>query len=182
MEAITNITKISSELSIPLVATNDTYYTYKEDAESCDIIRNIGLGYNINDPKRSLSKSNEYYIKSSEEMLDLFKSYPDAINNTKIIADQCNVEIKMDELYLPPYTIPENSNSKNADEYLLELCNQALEKNILILMRYLNRLKYELIIEKMGFASYFLITQDFVRYAKTNDIPVGPGEDQQLAH
>ena len=177
LEAITNITKISSELSIPLVATNDTYYTYKEDAESCDIIRNIGLGYNINDPKRSLSKSNEYYIKSTEEMLDLFKSYPEAINNTKIIADQCNVEIKMDELYLPPYTIPENSSSKNADEYLLELCTQALEKKYSnINENILERLKYELgIIEKMGFASYFLITQDFVRYAKTNDIPVGPG-------
>ena len=175
--ALSNISKISKELSIPLVATNDTYYTHKEDAESCDIIRNIGLGYNIHDPKRSLSISNEFYIKSSQNMIDLFIDHPEAIQNTKVIADQCNVEIKMDELYLPPFPIPKDSQSTNADEYLLELCNRALEKKYSKIDDTLKeRLKYELdIISKMGFASYFLITQDFVSYAKSNDIPVGPG-------
>ncbi len=177
IKALKNIIKISAELSIPIVATNDTYYTYKEDSESCDIIRNIGLGYTINDPKRSLSESNEFYLKSSEEMAILFKDNPEAITNTKKIAEQCNVEIKMDELYLPPFIIPEDSASKNADEYLLELCNKALEKKYSKIDKTIQeRLKYELgIISKMGFASYFLITQDFVHYAKSHDIPVGPG-------
>ena len=110
-------------------------------------------------------------------MIDLFIDYPEAIQNTKVIADQCNVEIKMDELYLPPFSIPKDSQSTNADEYLLELCNRALEKKYSKIDDTLKeRLKYELdIISKMGFASYFLITQDFVSYAKSNDIPVGPG-------
>ena len=110
-------------------------------------------------------------------MCDLFKDYPSAIENSVKIASKCNVDIKMGELYLPPFPIPKESKSENTDEYLYELCNTALlkkyDKADDIISK---RLKYELdIISKMGFASYFLITQDFVKYAKDNDIPVGPG-------
>ena len=168
---------LSNELSIPLVATNDTYYTFEKDAESCDIIRCIGSGHTINDPNRPIPLSNEYYIKSADQMCDLFKDFPSAIENSIKIASECNVDIKMGELFLPPFSIPKKSKAINADEYLYELCNTALLKKYNKVDDIIStRLKYELdIISKMGFASYFLITQDFVKYAKDNDIPVGPG-------
>ena len=171
------LNRLANDLSISLVATNDTYYTFEEDAESCDIMRCIGSGHSINDPNRPTTVSNEYYIKSANQMCDLFKDYPSAIENSVKIASKCNVDIKMGELYLPPFPIPKESKSENTDEYLYELCNTALlkkyDKADDIISK---RLKYELdIISKMGFASYFLITQDFVKYAKDNDIPVGPG-------
>ena len=171
------LNRLSNDLSISLVATNDTYYTFQDDAESCDIIRCIGSGHTINDPKRPISNANEYYIKSAEQMCDLFQDYPEAIENSIKIANACNVDINMGELFLPPFSIPQNSQSSNADEYLAELCNNALsEKYNKIDNTITERLQYELgIISKMGFASYFLITQDFVKYAKDNDIPVGPG-------
>ena len=171
------LNRLSNELSIPLVATNDTYYTFKENSESCDIIRCIGSGHTINDPNRPIALSNEYYIKSPDQMCDLFKDYPEAIENSIKIASECNVDIKMDELFLPPFSIPKESKASNADEYLYELCNTALLKKYDKVDDIISeRLKYELnIISKMGFASYFLITQDFVQYAKDNNIPVGPG-------
>ncbi len=178
LESHTILNRLSKELSIPLVATNDTYYTFEEDAESCDIIRCIGSGHNINDPNRPATLSNEYYIKSPDQMYDLFaEDYPEALENSIKIASECNVDIKMGELFLPPFEIPKESQSSNADEYLYELCNNAIlnkyDKKDNVITK---RLKYELdIIAKMGFASYFLITQDFVKYAKDNDIPVGPG-------
>ena len=177
IESLNILNQLSNELSIPLVATNDTYYTFEEDAESCDIIRCIGSGQTINDPNRPIAYSNEYYIKSADEMCDLFQDFPDAITNSIKIASECNIDIKMGELFLPPFDIPQSSPSSNADEYLHELCHNAILKkydksdDVII-----DRLKYELdIISKMGFASYFLITQDFVQYAKDNDIPVGVG-------
>ena len=171
------LNRLSNDLSISLVATNDTYYTFQDDAESCDIIRCIGSGHTINDPKRPISNANEYYLKSAEQMCDLFQDYPEAIENSIKIANACNVDINMGELFLPPFSIPQNSQSSNADEYLAELCNNALsEKYNKIDNTITERLQYELgIISKMGFASYFLITQDFVKYAKDHDIPVGPG-------
>jgi len=171
------LNRLSNELSIPLVATNDTYYTLEENSESCDIIRCIGSGHTINDPNRPITLSNEYYIKSIDQMCDLFKDYPEAIENSIKIASECNVDIKMDELFLPPFSIPKESKASNADEYLYELCNTSLLKKYDKVNDIISeRLKYELnIISKMGFASYFLITQDFVQYAKDNNIPVGPG-------
>ena len=171
------LAQLSDALAIDLVATNDTYYTLLDDAESCDIIRCIGSGHTINDPNRPRVASNEYYIKSSEQMSKLFESYPKAIENSIKVASQCNVEISMGELFLPPFSIPKESDSLDADTYLKQLCNQEILKKYPAHSEQINtRLKYELdIISKMGFASYFLITQDFVRYAKESGIPVGPG-------
>ena len=169
--------QLSKTLNISLVATNDTYYTFKEDFDSCDIIRCIGTGHSIHDPNRIIQKSTEFYIKSADEMRDIFKDYPEAILNSVKIANSCNVDIPMGELFLPEFPISKDSSAKTSDEFLKEICNQALEdKYTDVTPQITERLDYELqIISKMGFANYFLITQDFVKYAKTNNIPVGPG-------
>ena len=96
---------LSQELSIPLVATNDTYYISKDDAPACDVIRCIGSGHNINDPNRHTVQSSEYYMKSSDEMHALFKELPEALSNTLKIAEECNVNIPMGELFLPNFPI-----------------------------------------------------------------------------
>ena len=171
------LNNLSQELSIPLVATNSTYYSLKEDSEACDVIKCIKTGHNISDPKRQKMFSNEYYLKSSQEMKSLFLEFPEAIDNTVKIAEQCNIEIPMGELFLPNFPIPKSSQAKNADEFLRELCINNLNTKYDTITSELNqRLDYELdIIYKMGFSSYFLITQDFVQYARDNNIPVGPG-------
>ena len=171
------LSQISQSHSIPLVATNDTRYTFKEDAIDYEVMCCIGLGVHLNSPSKTKTLPPEYYIKSSDEMYNLFSDYPDALSNTVKIAEQCNVEIPMGKLFLPKFPIPKNSNSENTDQYLKELCDKAvLKKYKKINSTISNRLKYELdIIYKMGFSSYFLITQDFVQYAKDNNIPVGPG-------
>ena len=168
---------LSKELSIPLVATNNTYYTLKEDSDSCDVIRCIGTGHNINDPNRIQAQSTEYYIKSSEETHKLFKDYPEALENTVKIAESCNIDIPMGELFLPKFPISDSAQSTTADEFLKELCHNNISKKYnKETPEIMKRLDYELdIIYKMGFSNYFLITQDFVQYAKDNNIPVGPG-------
>jgi len=169
--------QISKKHSIPLVATNDTRYTFKEDAIDYEVTRCIGMGLHLNSPNKPGSLPPEYYLKSSDEMYKLFKDYPDALTNTLKISEQCNVEIPMGKLFLPNFPIPKESESSNSDEYLKELCEkEVLKKYKKINKNISDRLQYELdIIYKMGFSSYFLITQDFVKYAKENKIPVGPG-------
>ena len=171
------LNQISKKHSIPLVATNDTRYTFKEDAIDYEVTRCIGLGINLNNPTKPAVLPPEYYIKSSDEMHKLFKDYPEALDNTIKISEECNVDIPMGKLFLPSFPIPQESRSSNADEYLKELCEKSiLKKYIKTNTKISDRLKYELeIINKMGFSSYFLITQDFVKYAKNNNIPVGPG-------
>ncbi len=171
------LNQISQNHAIPLVATNDTRYTFKEDAVDYEVINCIGVGSHINSPNKPKALPPEYYIKSSDEMYQLFKDYPEALTNTLKIADECNVEIPMGKLFLPNFPIPKESKANNADEYLKELCEKSLLKKYKeIDATVSDRLKYELdIIYKMGFSSYFLITQDFVQYAKNNQIPVGPG-------
>jgi len=169
--------QISKKHSIPLVVTNDTRYTFKEDAIDYEVTHCIGMGTHLNSPNKPKALPPEYYIKSYDEMYQLFKDYPEAISNTVAISDQCNVDIPMGKLFLPNFPIPKESKSDNADQYLKELCENSLlvkyKKNTTEIS---NRLQYELdIIYKMGFSSYFLITQDFVKYAKDNHIPVGPG-------
>ena len=171
------IAEIAKELSIPLLATNDTHYTYKEDSVDYEVMKCIGLGQHLNSPNKPKILPPEYYIKSAEEMESLFLDYPESINNSVNISNQCNVEIPMGKLYLPKFPIPKESETDNPDDYLEEICKKSLIEKYNSKNEEPNqRLKYELeIIKKMGFASYFLITQDFVKYAKDNNIPVGPG-------
>lgn len=198
----TELLKMSRELDIPLVATNDVHYTYAEDAEPHDILLCLQTGKKLADEDRMRYEGGQYFVKSEEEMKGLFPYAWEAVENTQVIADRCNVEIKFGETKLPHYEVPEGYDSWT---YLNKLCDDGLKE------RYgeraasamaeveqasaqaqaaegtvqaadgagqtlRERLDYELgIIRKMGYVDYFLIVWDFINYAKQNGIPVGPG-------
>ncbi|MDE6639722.1 MAG: DNA polymerase III subunit alpha [Acetatifactor sp.] len=198
----TELLKMSRELDIPLVATNDVHYTYAEDAEPHDILLCLQTGKKLADEDRMRYVGGQYFVKSEEEMKGLFPYAWEAVENTQAIADRCNVEIKFGETKLPHYEVPEGYDSWT---YLNKLCDDGLKE------RYgeraasamagveqtsaqaqaaegtvqaadgtgqtlRERLDYELgIIRKMGYVDYFLIVWDFINYAKQNGIPVGPG-------
>ena len=165
---------LSKKTKIPLVATQDVHYLKPEDAEAQDILMLINTGANSNDPERLTLKTDDFSLKSQTEMAAAFKSKPEAIENTQKIADLCNFQFELGKTKLPQFPLPAD---KTADEYLKELCHQGLEKRYKKLPKEtIERLEYELsIIKQMGFASYFLIVQDFVKWAKGNRIVVGPG-------
>ncbi|MCK4781923.1 DNA polymerase III subunit alpha [Candidatus Parcubacteria bacterium] len=165
---------LSKKLNIPLVATNDCHYLKPEDAEAQDILMLINTGAKPNDPGRLTMKSDDFSMHTSEKMKELFKDTPSAIENTQKIADACNFEFKLGETKLPYFEVPDK---KTSNEYLEELCEQGLEKRKLEKTKELaDRLNYELsVIKQTGFASYFLIVQDFVNWSKQNRIVVGPG-------
>lgn len=169
--------QLSKELGIPRVATNDTHYTLKEHWEAHDALLCIGMGKEITDPNRRKYEPHEYYIKSPEEMLQLFPNDPEVIENTLRIADECNLEIEIGKVHLPEYKIPEGSNSLNEYDYLKQLVYKGLkERYPEITPEIKERADFELkTIRDMGFTGYFLIVQDFVKFAKDNGIPVGPG-------
>jgi DNA polymerase-3 subunit alpha len=159
---------------LKVVATNNTHFINKEDAEAEDALVCIGNGRTLNDPER-FSYGNDYYMKTEEEMREYFKDNPEAVDNTMEISDKCNLELEFNQNLLPKYIAPDGKTSK---DYLRELCEAGMER------RYKNkdmkaareRLEYELkIIDQMGFNDYFLITWDFIRYAKDKGIVVGPG-------
>jgi len=176
---------LSKKLAIPLVATNDIHYLKPEDAEAQDILMLINTGANLNDPERLTMKSDDFSMRSPEEMTRLFKNTPQAIENTQKIAELCNFEFVLGKTQLPYFEVPEG---KTPEDYLKELCYQGLEKRLqpthhplthhptLNRKEVIDRLEYELsVIKETGFASYFLIVQDFVNWAKENRIVVGPG-------
>lgn len=165
---------ISKKTSIPLVATNDVHYLQKEDAEAQDILMLINTGADPNDPERLTMKENDFSLKSPEIMANEFKEYPEAIENTQKIKDACNFELELGKTKLPVFETPDN---KNANDYLTELSRQGLEKRYPeITPELTQRLEYELsVIKQTGFAPYFLIVQDFVQWAKSKRIVVGPG-------
>ena len=167
--------KLSKKTGIPLVATNDIHYLRKEDSEAQDILMLVNTGADPNDPERLSLKDLDVSMTSPEEMIENFKDVPEAIENTQKIVAQCNYEFELGKTKLPVFPLPEG---KTAEQYLEELCYEGLP------IRYgenpgpeiMDRLKYELsVIEKTGFAGYFLIVQDFVNWAKENRIVVGPG-------
>jgi len=166
---------ISRKFGIPLVATNDIHYLKPEDAEAQDILLLINTGADPNDPERLTMREDDFSMRTPEKMIEDFKEFPDAIENTQKIAEACNFQFKLGEVKLPKFEAP---NGKSADEYLEELCSEGIKK------RYgeepkketLDRLNYELgVIKQTGFASYFLIVQDFVNWSKKNRIVTGPG-------
>jgi DNA polymerase III subunit alpha len=169
--------KLSKDLGLPLIATNDCHYAQEDHWEAHDILFCLGMGKDRDDPNRMRYEPRQFYIKSTDEMYKLFKDCPEALENTLAIAEQCNVEIPMGNYHLPRFPIPENAGASSADDYLRILCQQGLVeryKDITPIIQ--RRLDYELsVIKKMGFAGYFLITMDFVKYAKNQTIPVGPG-------
>ncbi|MBR5338373.1 MAG: DNA polymerase III subunit alpha [Lachnospiraceae bacterium] len=165
---------ISRETGIPPVCTNDVHYTNEEDAEAHDVLLCIQTGKRVSDEDRMRYEGGQYFVKSEEEMRALFPYIPEALDNTAKIAERCHVEIVFGERRLPEYDVPEGYT---AWEYLNKLCNEGFEKRYPDAGKELkDRLKYELdTIHTMGFVDYFLIVWDFINYAKTNGIPVGPG-------
>ncbi len=172
---IPNLIELSKNTAIPLVATNDCHFLKKEDAEIHDILLCIGTGKMLNDTKRLHFDSDLFYYRSAEDMIKTFSSVPEAIKNTLEIAEKTNLEINTDKLLLPQFAVPKEYKSDS--EYLETLCRRGLaERYGTIKPEHEERLKHELsVINKMGFASYFLIVSDFIKYAKDRGIPVGPG-------
>lgn len=164
--------RMSKELNIPLVATNDVHYVDYDDAKTQDILMCIGTGATVNQEKRMRFPNSQFYFKSQEEMIEIFKDVPEAIENTKKIADRCNVEFNFDEMHLPFFEVDEDH-----DIYLRKLVYRGLEKKYkTVTPEIQERADFELeMLKKMGFTDYFLIVWDFIDYAKRNNIPVGPG-------
>lgn len=166
--------RMSQELNIPLVATNDVHYTYREDEASHDILLCIQTGKKVQDEDRMRYEGGQYYVKSPEEMAQLFPYALEALENTHKIAMRCHVDIEFGVYKLPRYDVPEGYTAK---EYLVKLCREGLEQRYQpVTQELLDRLNYELeTISSMGFVDYFLIVWDFIKYARDNDIMVGPG-------
>ena len=166
--------QMSEELGIELVATNDVHYTYAEDEKPHDILLCIQTGKKLQDENRMRYEGGQYYVKSPEEMANLFPYALQALENTQKIADRCDVEIEFGVTKLPKYDVPDGMTSW---EYLNKLCYEGLERRYEKPSEELReRLKYELdTIQHMGYVDYFLIVWDFINYAKRHDIAVGPG-------
>ena len=169
-----SLLRMSAETGIPLVATNDIHYTYADDVEPHDILLCIQTGKKLADEDRMRYEGGQYYIKSEDEMKQLFPYALEALENTQKIADRCNVEIEFGVTKLPKYDVPEGYTSW---EYLNKLCFEGLERRYQPVPQELReRLTYELsVIQSMGYVDYFLIVWDFIKYAKDHDIMVGPG-------
>ena len=166
--------RMNQETGIDLVCTNDVHYTYADDAAPHDILLCIQTGKKVEDEDRMRYEGGQYYVKSPEEMAQLFPYMPEALENTQKIADRCHVEIEFGVTKLPKYDVPEGYTSW---EYLNKLCYEGLEERYQPVTEELReRLKYELdTIQTMGYVDYFLIVWDFIKYARDHDIMVGPG-------
>ena len=176
MVVMENIPKIANELDIGLVCTNDVHYIEKEDYKIHNILICLQTGKTIEEENKMSYIPGEFFLRSEEQMRDLFKDYPEAIENTKKIAEMCNVELEFGNLHLPYFAIPDGFTNSS---YLKKLVFDGLEKRFANddrLEEAKERCEYELsVIEKMGYVDYFLIVWDFIRFAKSQDIPVGPG-------
>jgi len=167
--------ELAQELKIPLVATNDIHYLKPSDAEAQDILMLVNTGANINDPERLTLRADDFSMRSTEQMINDFKDVPEAIANTQKIVEMCNFQFELNKITLPQFKVP---TGETPEEYLEKLCQQGLKEKFgeKIAPEIIARLNHELAtIKKAGFASYFLIVQDFVNWAKQNRIVVGPG-------
>ncbi|MFC0903398.1 DNA polymerase III subunit alpha [Clostridium sp. MT-14] len=165
---------MSKELHIPLVVTNDVHYIRKEDYTAHDILLCIQTGKTVEEEDRMRYPSDEFYLKSPEEMCSMFSNVPEALENTVKIAEECNFDYEFHESKLPKFPLPEGTD---AYEYLKELCYRGLEQRYENITEKLkDRLEYELgVIKTMGYVDYFLIVWDFIRFARENKIMTGPG-------
>ncbi len=179
----TGLIKVARELHLPIVATNDSHYLDRTDAPAHDVLLCIGTGKTVADTSRMKFYSDQFYVKSAEEMYDLWSDLPEACENTVKIAERIDIRIPEKMYYLPEYPVPKTivEPERTAETYLRDLCESGLierygEERARTDHTLRERLEYELdVITKMGFASYFLIVWDFIKYARDHDIPVGPG-------
>jgi DNA polymerase-3 subunit alpha len=177
--------QLADRLELPVVATNDVRFL---DADQFDVHEArvcIGEGRTLDDPRREHRYSEQQHLRSAEEMAELFSDIPEALANTVEIAKRCNLDIELGKYYLPEYPIPEGMTE---NEFFKKVCHEGLEERLARILpteapdyaqrhkAYDDRLQFELdIIIQMGFAGYFLIVMDFIRWAKNQQIPVGPG-------
>ena len=170
-----NLIKLSKETGIPLVATNDCHYINKDDAKMQNVLVCIGTNHTVNEDNDMAFETEEFYVKSEEEMREIFSFVPEAIDNTQKIADRCNMTFEFGHTKLPAFEVPDGRDNV---EYFESMCREGLYR------RYgenpgpelWERLNYELgVIERMGYVNYYLIVHDFINYAKSVGIPVGPG-------
>ncbi len=166
--------KMSKETGIPLVISNDVHYTYKEDYKAHDILLCIQTATTVDVEKRMKMDYNDFYLKSKEEIYEKFSDVYEAMENTHKIAERCNVSFKFGEYHLPKFEVP---SEYTPYEYLRYLCDKGIsERYSEVTPELRERMEYELnVINQMGFVDYFLIVWDFIRYAKENNIAVGPG-------
>ncbi len=177
--------RLAEKFQVPVVATNDVRFLQQQDFEAHETRVCIGEGRTLDDPRRPRPYSNQQYLKTPQEMAELFSDIPQALANSVEIAKRCNLEIELGKHYLPDFPVPEGMTM---DEYFRHVSHQGLDERLAVVLPpdtpdyagkkqvYLERLKFELdIIIQMGFPGYFLIVMDFIKWAKNNGVPVGPG-------
>ncbi|NJP40014.1 DNA polymerase III subunit alpha [Oscillospiraceae bacterium HV4-5-C5C] len=180
----TQLIALSQETGIPLVATNDCHYMYQEDAKAHEVLLCMQTGKKLSDPDRMRMETDQYYIKSPEEMRQAFLNVPEALANTVKIARRCQAELDTHTLHLPAYHVPAAEDNQS---YLRRLCYEGLDRRLAIHQPYPRadyekRLEYELqVINSMGYTDYYLIVWDFIHFAKTHEIMVGPGRGSGAA-
>ena len=174
------ITRIARETGLPLIVTNDAHYLRREDATMQDVLLCIQTGKTVDDPNRMKFQGEEFYLKSEEELRALFPGQEEAFENTCKIADRCNLEFVFNEYHLPSFPVPEGYTN---EEYFRKLCMDGFkERYPNAPAEYMDRLEYEIgVISRMGYVNYYLIVWDFIRYAKEQGIPVGPGRGSGAA-
>ena len=174
------IQRLSRETGLPLVVTNDAHYLKKEDAEMQDVLLCIQTGKTVDEENRMKFQTEEFYLKSEEELRKLFPNCDEAFSNTCKIADMCNLEFVFNEYHLPSFPVPAGFTN---EKYFRKLCYEGFEERYdNPPPEYLERLEYEIgVISRMGYVNYYLIVWDFIRYAKEQGIPVGPGRGSGAA-
>ena len=174
------VMRISRETGLPLVVTNDAHYLRREDASMQDVLLCIQTGKTVDDTNRMKFQTEEFYLKSEEELRALFPNCPEAFENTAKIANMCNVEFVFNQYHLPAFPVPEGYNN---EQYFRKLCYDGFRERYKNPPEsYLERLEYEIdVISRMGYVNYYLIVWDFIRFAKESGIPVGPGRGSGAA-
>jgi DNA polymerase-3 subunit alpha len=174
-ELMPKIVDLARRLGLGLVATNDVHYVKPEDSYAHDVLLCIQTGTTLNEPRRMRMGSDKFYVRSPQEMAELFRDLPEAVANTVKIAERCNLVLEFNDYFLPHFPVPEGFSSQA--EYLEKLCWDGLRKRYPEVTQELEaRLKYELdVIKRMSFEAYFLVVADFVNYARSHGIMVGPG-------
>ncbi len=174
------IRRISRETGLPMIVSNDAHYLRREDATMQDVLLCIQTGKTVDDPNRMKFQGEEFYLKSEEELRELFPGCEEAFENTVKIAERCNLEFQFNQYHLPSFPVPEGYTN---EEYFRKLCMEGFRARYPHAPReYMERLEYEIgVISRMGYVNYYLIVWDFIRYAKEAGIPVGPGRGSGAA-
>ena len=174
------IVRLSRETGLPMIVSNDAHYLRREDAKMQDVLLCVQTGKIVDDPNRMKFQTDEFYLKSEDELRQLFPGCEEAFENTTKIAQRCNLEFVFNQYHLPSFPVPDGYTN---DEYFRKLCMEGFrERYVDPPKSYMERLEYEIgVISRMGYVNYYLIVWDFIRYAKESGIPVGPGRGSGAA-